>query len=148
MSALVVLLGVDQSRELSRESRPSSGSSERAGPSTCARLELNAGGTQWGLSQMGQVPFNPPNVGGWPYGQAWLSGVAFQYRFQLASSIVQVGDLAPPQVPKSKMVQACADWLGVAEWSRRTASTLASATGTPSELALAALLSPEYMVSA
>jgi hypothetical protein len=46
------------------------------------------------------------------------------------------------------MVQACADWLGVAEWSRRTASTLASATGTPSELALAALLSPEYMVSA
>jgi uncharacterized protein (DUF1800 family) len=109
---------------------------------------LNVGGTQWSLSQMGQIPFNPPNVGGWPYGQAWLSGSSFQYRFQLASSIVQVGDLAPLKVPKSRMVQACADWLGVAEWSRRTASTLASATGTPSELALAALLSPEYMVSA
>jgi len=60
---------------------------------------------------------------------------------------VQVGDLAPLRVPKSKMLQACADWLGVAEWSRRTASTLASVTGTPSELALAALLSPEYAVS-
>jgi uncharacterized protein (DUF1800 family) len=110
--------------------------------------KLNAGGTQWELSQMGQVPFNPPNVGGWPYGQAWLSGSAFQYRFQLAAGIVQVGDLAPLKVPKSRMVQACADWLGVAEWSRSTANTLASATGTPSELALAALLSPEYVVSA
>jgi uncharacterized protein (DUF1800 family) len=109
---------------------------------------MNAGDTQWQLSQMGQVPFNPPNVGGWPFGQAWLSGSAFQYRFQLAAGIVQVGDLAPLKVPKSKMVQACADWLGVAEWSRRTASTLASTTSTPSELALAALLSPEYVVSA
>lgn len=109
---------------------------------------LNANNTGWSLTQMGQIPFNPPNVGGWPYGQAWLSGVAFQYRFDLAQSVATVGDLSPLSVPKSKMVQACADWLGVTEWSRRTASTLAAATGTPSELAVAALLSPEYMVSA
>ncbi|HWD94876.1 MAG TPA: DUF1800 family protein [Acidimicrobiales bacterium] len=110
--------------------------------------KLNAGDTQWSLTQMGQMPFNPPNVGGWPYGQAWLSGVAFQYRFELAQSLVAVGDLSPLSVPKSKMVQACADWLGVPEWSRRTGSALAAATGTPSELAIAALLSPEYVVSA
>jgi len=109
---------------------------------------LNPGDTQWQLQQMGQIPLNPPNVGGWPFGQAWLSGVAYQYRFHLAQSIVTTADLAPLSVPKSKMVQACADWLGVPEWSRRTASTLAAATATPSELALAALLSPEYMVSA
>jgi uncharacterized protein (DUF1800 family) len=109
---------------------------------------LNANDTQWELSQMGQLPFNPPNVGGWTYGQAWLSGVAYQYRFELAQSMVATGDLAPLSVSKSKMVQACADWLGVAEWSRRTASTLAAAVATPSEVALAALLSPEYMVSA
>lgn len=115
----------------------------RVRPST-----LNANDTQWELSQMGQLPFNPPNVGGWTYGQAWLSGVAFQYRFELAQSIVAKGDLAPLSVSKSKMVQACADWLGVADWSRRTASTLAAAAGTPSEVALVALLSPEYMVSA
>ncbi|HEY5266551.1 MAG TPA: DUF1800 domain-containing protein [Acidimicrobiales bacterium] len=109
---------------------------------------LRPSDVQWELSQMGQIPFNPPNVGGWPFGQAWLSGVAFQYRFELAQSIVAIGDLAPLSVPKSKMVQACADWLGVAEWSRRTASTLAAATGTPAEMAIAALLSPEYVVSA
>ena len=115
----------------------------RVQPST-----LDASGTQWELSQMGQLPFNPPNVGGWTYGQAWLTGVAFQYRFKLAQSIVAQGDLAPLAVSNSEMVQACADWLGVPDWSRRTASVLASAVDTPSELALAALLSPEYMVSA
>ena len=110
--------------------------------------QLKANDTQWCLTEMGQVPFNPPNVGGWPYGQAWLSGVAFQYRFELATSIVTVGDLSPLSVPKSRMVEACADWLGVPEWSRRTGSTLAAASGTPSEFAIAALLSPEYVVSA
>ena len=110
--------------------------------------KLDAGGTQWELSQMGQLPFNPPNVGGWTYGQAWLSPVAFQYRFELAQSIVAKGDLAPISGPKSKVVQACADWLGVPGWSRRTASALAAAVKAPSDVALVALLSPEYMVSA
>ena len=62
--------------------------------------------------------------------------------------MVAKGDLAPLSVPKSNMVQACADWLGVPDWSRRTASTLGAAVGSPSELALVALLSPEYAVSA
>jgi uncharacterized protein (DUF1800 family) len=109
---------------------------------------VNAGDVQWDLSQMGQLPFNPPNVGGWPYGQAWLSGVAFQYRFQVTALIVPQGDLTPINVPKSKMIQACADWLGVPEWSRRTASTLTAAMSNPQEFATVALLSPEYMVSA
>jgi uncharacterized protein (DUF1800 family) len=108
----------------------------------------NVSNTQWSLNQMGQQLFYPPNVGGWPYGQAWLSGVSFQYRFGLAQSIVTFADLSPLSVPKSKMVQACADWLGIPEWSRRTGTSLEAATSSPSELALAALLSPEYMVSA
>lgn len=109
---------------------------------------LNSGDLQWGLSQMGQVPFNPPNVGGWPYGQAWLSGAAFQYRFEVANLLVTKGDLAPLDVSPSKMVEASADWLGIPEWSRRTASTLAASTKTTSEFATLALLAPEYMVSA
>jgi uncharacterized protein (DUF1800 family) len=109
---------------------------------------INAGDLQWDLSQMGQIPFNPPNVGGWPFGQAWLSGVAFQYRFFTVELMITKGDLSPLAVPRSKMVQACADWLGVAEWSRRTASTLAAASGNREEFATLALLSPEYAVSA
>jgi uncharacterized protein (DUF1800 family) len=112
-------------------------------PSTLSSSDL-----QWCLSQMGQIPFNPPNVGGWPYGEAWLNGAALQYRFDLAQMIVAKGDLEPLKVPASKMVQACADWLGVAEWSRRTSSTLAASTSDSSQLAIAALCAPEYVVSA
>jgi len=115
----------------------------RVRPST-----LNAGTLQWELLQLGQLPLNPPNVGGWPYGEAWLSGVAFQYRFSIAELIIPKADLSPLSVPRSKMVQACGDWLGVPEWSRRTASTLEAATSDPAELATLALLSPEYVVSA
>ena len=109
--------------------------------------KLNAGDVQWLLGQMGQVPFNPPNVGGWTYGTAWLSGVSYQYRFELAQAIVTAGDLGPLAVEPLNMVQACADWLGVAQWSPRTANALTLSLATPSELALAAILSPEYMVS-
>ena len=109
--------------------------------------QLDAGDTQYLLGQMGQVPFNPPNVGGWTYGTAWMSGVAFQYRFQLAQNIVAKGDFAPLAVQPLDMVQACADWLGVPAWSTRTANALTLALATPAELALAAILSPEYMVS-
>jgi len=115
----------------------------RVRPSTLSSSDL-----QWCLSQMGQLPFNPPNVGGWPYGEAWLNGAALQYRFDLAQMIVAKGDLAPLKVSRPTMVQACADWLGVAEWSRRTSSTLAASTSDPSQLAIAALCAPEYVVSA
>ena len=109
--------------------------------------KLNTGDVQYLLTQMGQLPFNPPNVGGWTYGTAWLSGVSFQYRFELAQAIVTAGDLGPLAVEPLNMVQACADWLGVAQWSPRTANALTLSLATPSELALAAILSPEYMVS-
>ena len=71
----------------------------------------------------------PPNVGGWPSGQAWLSSAALQYKFEVAQMIVAAGDLSPLSVPASKRVQACANWLGIPEWSRRTGTTLAAGVG-------------------
>jgi uncharacterized protein (DUF1800 family) len=108
---------------------------------------MDPGDTSYLLGQMGQVPFDPPNVGGWTYGTAWMSGVAYQYRFQLAQNIVAKGDFAPLNVQPVDMIQACADWLGIPEWSTRTANALTLSLATPSELALTAILSPEYMVS-
>lgn len=99
------------------------------------------------LGQMGQLPFQPPNVGGWPYDEAWLNGAAQQYRFELAQLIVAKGDLTPLDVPATKIVQAAADWLGVAAWSRRTSVALATSAQSPSQLAIAALCAPEYAVS-
>jgi len=75
-------------------------------------------------------------------------GVAAGPHTQLAQNIVAKGDLSPLDVQPLNMVQACADWLGIPQWSRRTANALTLALATPSELALGAILSPEYMVSA
>jgi len=106
-------------------------------------------GLTWLLSSMGQFPFNPPSVGGWPYDEAWLTAAAIPYRVGLANNLVQYGDLGPlTSVPKSKIVQAAADWLGVARWSTRTERALNQAVSDPKQLALLALNAPEYLVNA
>ncbi len=59
------------------------------------------------------------------------------------------GDLTPlTSVPKSKMVQAAADWLGVAQWSNRTERALNQAAVGPARVALFAINAPEYLVNA
>jgi uncharacterized protein (DUF1800 family) len=109
----------------------------------------SAGNLDWQLGSMGQFPFNPPSVGGWPYDQAWLTAAAIPYRMSLATSLVQSGHLEPlTSVPKSKMVEAAADWLGVAKWSTRTERALNQAVSDPAQLALLALNAPEYLVTA
>jgi hypothetical protein len=98
---------------------------------------------------MGQFPFNPPNVGGWPYDEGWLTAAATQYRIGLAYYLVENGHIEPlTSVPKSEMVQAAADWLGVAQWSKRTERSLTQAVSDPARLALLALNAPEYLVNA
>jgi uncharacterized protein (DUF1800 family) len=109
----------------------------------------NANDVYWNLNSMGQYPFQPPSVGGWPYDEGWLTAAAIQYRVNLASGLVQVGDLTPiTSVPKSEMVQAAADWLGVAQWSTRTERALNEALTDPSRLVFLALNAPEYLVNA
>jgi uncharacterized protein (DUF1800 family) len=109
----------------------------------------SAGNLDWQLSSMGQFPFNPPSVGGWPYDQAWLTAAAIPFRMNLATSLVQAGHLEPlTSVPKSKIVEAAADWLGVAKWSTRTERALNEAASDPARLALLALNAPEYLVTA
>jgi uncharacterized protein (DUF1800 family) len=108
-----------------------------------------AGDLNWLLTSMGQFPFDPPSVGGWPYDRAWLTAAAIPYRMNIATSLVQSGHLEPlTSVPTSKMVQAAADWLGVAQWSSRTERALNQAVSDPARMALLALNAPEYLVNA
>ena len=101
------------------------------------------------LDKLGQVPFNPPNVGGWPAGEAWLSSATAQYRLAFASWLIKQSDLsAITQIPRESRVLKSADWLGVPEWSARTQSALRTAIDDPAQFVLLALCSPEYIVSA
>ena len=101
------------------------------------------------LNKLGQIPFYPPNVGGWPAAEAWLSSASAQYRIAFASWLIKQSSLrALNEIPEDRRVLASADWLGVAEWSPRTQAALRSSLSNPQEFALLALCSPEYVVSA
>lgn len=101
------------------------------------------------LDKLGQVPFVPPNVGGWPAGEAWLTAASAQYRLQLCQYLLAHGDISPiSSVPASARIGAVSDLLGVANWSLRTQRALRNVTSDPTRLILLAASSPEYIVSA
>jgi len=101
------------------------------------------------LNKLGQIPFYPPNVGGWPAAEAWLSSASAQYRIAFATWLIKQSSLrALNEIPIDRRVLASADWLGVGEWSARTQTALRNSLSDPQEFALLALCSPEYVVSA
>ena len=101
------------------------------------------------LDKLGQTPFNPPNVGGWPAAEAWLSSATAQYRIAFAAWLIKQSDLsALTAIPVGSRVLKSADWLGVPEWSARTQAALRDSLNDPAQFALLALCSPEYIVSA
>jgi len=100
------------------------------------------------LNGLGQVPFTPPNVGGWPSGRLWLTTAATQSRITFAQwaaangNLAQLADAAP-----AARIDATAHLLGIDAFSARTRTALADAAGDPAELVSLALLSPEYTVN-
>jgi uncharacterized protein (DUF1800 family) len=101
------------------------------------------------LDKLSQVPFNPPNVGGWPTDEAWLSSASAQFRFLFAQWLIKQGDLSPiTNLSRGQRVDAIADWLGIAELSDRTKFALQDAANDPRRIILLAICSPEYIVNA
>jgi uncharacterized protein (DUF1800 family) len=101
------------------------------------------------LNKLAQVPFDPPNVGGWPTDSAWLSSASAQFRASFATWLVAQGDLSPIEnLSTGERVQKTADLLGVVEWSARTKSALEGNVKSSKRLILLAICSPEYLVSA
>jgi uncharacterized protein (DUF1800 family) len=102
-----------------------------------------------GLRDLGQTPFFPPDVGGWPAGTPWLSTAAALARVRTARALTEVADLSPvADVPAPGRVEATAALLGLPGFTARTAAALAPLAGRPPDLVAAALASPENTVSA
>lgn len=100
------------------------------------------------LNKLGQVPFSPPNVGGWPAGEGWLSSASALYRVEFANWLVPQSQLRViRETPISDRTRNSADWLGVPEWSARTKSVLDENSADPEQFTLMALCSPDYIVS-
>jgi uncharacterized protein (DUF1800 family) len=111
-----------------------------------------------GLRGMGQVPFRPPSVGGWPSGASWLTTSAGVARLQLAQLLAkQVSGVgakaaAPGQPDLGQLAKSSARvdgvraLLGVDAWTDRTRNALAGLTD-PAQLVAVAACAPEYTVS-
>jgi len=101
------------------------------------------------LDKLGQVPFVPPNVGGWPSGEFWLTASSAQYRLQFAQALIQQADMSfLKSVQPSLRYAFLADHLGVPEFSLRSQRTLRDASVDPARAFLLAVSSPEYIVNA
>ncbi|WP_326553433.1 DUF1800 domain-containing protein [Micromonospora sp. NBC_01813] len=93
-----------------------------------------------GLSGMGQRPFNPPSVGGWPAGGTWLTSAAAQVRLSLAGKIVSLTDPGP-LTPDDVAYLLCVDG-----WTDRTYAVLRGVRNQRMLLTIG-LASPEYLVT-
>jgi uncharacterized protein (DUF1800 family) len=111
---------------------------------TPAQLKL-AGAT---LHALGQRPFHPPSVGGWPRGQVWLSTASAEARLRAASRLAHTADLSGIEsIPPSERIDAVGYLIGVGMWSDRTADALEPLVRRPPQLVAAAVNTPEYLTS-
>jgi uncharacterized protein (DUF1800 family) len=93
-----------------------------------------------GLDRLGQVPFAPPSVGGWPAGASWLTPGTAHARLSLADRLterVTIRKLDP---------ESLATLLAVDTWTNRTYAALRGVTD-PRRLVAIGLVSPEYLVT-
>lgn len=101
-----------------------------------------------GLTQLGQIPFDPPNVGGWPSGTAWLTTAAAAARLTLAQALTPHADLTlVTAAAQPARVDAAAALLGLPTLTDRTRTALDGLTDNPPHLVALALASPENAVS-
>lgn len=100
------------------------------------------------LAVMGQRPFYPPDVGGWPRGPLWLSTTSVAARVWASDKFVSKGNLSVvEQAGRTDRLDATGYLIGIGRWSDRTVAALTPLADDPNRLVAAALNSPEYLVS-
>jgi len=100
------------------------------------------------FDKLAQIPFSPPNVGGWPTDEAWLSSASAQFRIVFAAWLVKQADLSTIEaIAPEKRVAYLADLLAVPEWTTRTSVALNDLQKNLPRLVALAICSPEYVVS-
>jgi len=103
-----------------------------------------------GIDGMGQIPFDPPSVGGWPSDTAWLTTSATTTRLRLADLL---GNRMPKAfadklsaVPDDQRPDVLARLLVVDEFTARTKSAMKGFLDNLPKLVALGLSSPEYTV--
>lgn len=106
------------------------------------------GSLQQTLDGLGQQPFAPPSVGGWPPNGYWLTTSFALSRLRFASLVASKAKVdglaaaAPADRPA-----AVARLLSVDGWGATTSAALAKVAGDPRALLTIALVAPEYVLA-
>ena len=100
------------------------------------------------LRTLGQRPFYPPSVGGWPSGPVWLSTASAGVRLRAATQLAHAGDLSSIEsTALGDRIDAVGYLIGVGAWSDRTVKALQPLLSQPPQLVAAAVNTPEYLTS-
>jgi uncharacterized protein (DUF1800 family) len=100
------------------------------------------------LHALGQRPFYPPDVGGWPHGRVWMSTASTDVRMRAASQLARAGDLSSVEdAAADDRIDAVGYLIGVGAWSDRTVKALEPVVRNPVQLVAAAVNTPEYLTS-
>jgi uncharacterized protein (DUF1800 family) len=100
------------------------------------------------MDGLGQQPFAPPSVGGWPPNGYWLTTSFALSRLRIASTIAGKAKLdAITAVPAADRPAALARLLSVDGWGPSTSAGLAQVAGDPKALLTVALVAPEYVLA-
>ena len=114
---------------------------------SATRMQSGAAPVLTTLDLLGQTPFYPPSVGGWPQNTYWLSTQASLARQRFAQSVAAVADLSwLDSVAGPQRVDALGMRLGIDRWSPTTAAALATLRSSTS-LVTVALTSPEFVLN-
>ncbi|GAB7142866.1 DUF1800 domain-containing protein [Mycobacterium riyadhense] len=100
------------------------------------------------LRALGQRPFFPADVNGWPRGQVWLSTASARARLRAGIALARVADLSMIEsaAPRER-IDAVGYLIGVGAWTDRTVAALAPLASRPAQLVAAAVNTPEYLTS-
>jgi uncharacterized protein (DUF1800 family) len=100
------------------------------------------------LRALGQRPFYPPDVGGWPHGRVWMSTASADVRMRAASQFARAGDLSTVEgASADERIDAVGYLIGVGAWTDRTVAALNPLVRKPVQLVAAAVNTPEYLTS-
>ena len=100
------------------------------------------------MESLGQQPFAPPSVGGWPQNGYWLTTSFALSRLRFATTVAGKTRLdTVASVPEAERPGAVARLLSVDGWGPSTAAGLARVAGDPKALLTIALVAPEYVLA-
>jgi uncharacterized protein (DUF1800 family) len=107
-----------------------------------------AGFLRWSLANLGQIPFDPPSVGGWGSNGYWLSTASSLAQLNFAQSVAAVANLDPiDNFAGGDRVDAVGAMLSVDSWSEHSRAALNRFRHDPQTLLTLALTAPEYVAN-